>query len=169
MRIHRARRLSERLHAHRIEHLLPARLLGRNAFLDLLAESRVALCLPFAEEGFYLPALEAMSSRKEVRLFDAPEYSSDWTPEQIDEHYRPYFEHCSGARVRGETTPIYLFFPEIARELERYNLELKLIVLLRDPVERAISHYYMERNRDAERLPLWLALLCEPIHVRRCR
>ena len=57
-----ARRLSERLHAHRIEHLLPARLLGRNAFLDLLAESRVALCLPYAEEGFYLPALEAMAS-----------------------------------------------------------------------------------------------------------
>ena len=110
-----------------------------------------------------------MSSRKEVHLFDAPEYSSDWTPEQIGERYRPYFEHCPGARVRGEATPIYLFFPEIARELARYNPELKLIVLLRDPVARAISHYYMERNRDAERLPLWLALLCEPIRVRRCR
>ena len=57
----------------------------------------------------------------------------DWTPERIDERYRPFFEHCAGARVRGESTPIYLFFPEIARELKRYNPELKLIVLLRDP------------------------------------
>ena len=94
-----------------------------------------------------------MSSRKEVHLFDAPEYSNDWTPEQIDERYLPFFAHCAGARTRGEATPIYLFFPEIARELKRYNPELKLIVLLRNPVQRAISHYYMEKNRDAEHRP----------------
>ena len=110
-----------------------------------------------------------MPTRKEVHLFDAPEYSSNWTPEQIDERYRPFFEHSVGARIRGEGTPIYLFFPEIARELERYNPKLKLIVLLRDPVERAISHYYMEKNRDAEHLPLWLALLSEPFRVHRCK
>ena len=109
-----------------------------------------------------------MSSRKEVHLFDAPDYSPDWTPEQIDERYRPFYEHCSGARIRGEATPIYLFFPEIARELARYNPKLKLIVLLRDPVERAISHYYMEWNRDWERRPLWQALLLEPFRLRRC-
>ena len=110
-----------------------------------------------------------MSSRKEVHLFDAPEFSGDWTPERIDERYRPFFEHCAGARVRGESTPIYLFFPEIARELKRYNPALKLIVLLRDPVERAISHYYMEKNRNAEHRPLWLALLSEPFRLHRCK
>jgi len=110
-----------------------------------------------------------MSSRKEVHLFDAPEYSHDWTPEQIDERYRPFFEHCPDARIRGEATPIYLYFPEIARELARYHPRLKLIVLLRDPVERAISHYYMEWNRDWERRPLWQALLLEPFRLRRCR
>ena len=36
--------------------------LDRSAFLDLLAESRVAVCLPNAVEGFYLPAIEAMAS-----------------------------------------------------------------------------------------------------------
>ena len=110
-----------------------------------------------------------MSSRKEVHLFDSPEYSSDWTPERIDERYRSFFEHHEGERIRGEATPIYLFLPEIARELARYNPELKLIVLLRDPVERAISHYYMEKSRDAERYPLWFALLCEPFRLHRCR
>ena len=110
-----------------------------------------------------------MASRKEVHLFDAPEYSRDWTPEQMDERYRPFFAHCTAARIRGEATPIYLFFPEIARELRRYNPGLLLIVLLRDPVERAISHYYMEKGRDAERRPLWQALLLEPFRLRGCR
>ena len=115
-----------------------------------------------------------MSSLKEVHLFDAPEYSPDWTPTQIDERYRPHFAHCrfhgrTGETVLGEATPVYLFFPDVAAELKRYNPELKLIVLLRDPVARAISHYYMERGRGSERRGLWLALLLEPLRLRRCR
>ena len=109
-----------------------------------------------------------MASPKEAHLFDRSYYSTEWTPEQIDERYRRFFRHCTGASLRGVATPVYMFLPEIARELKRYNSELKLIVLLRDPVERAISHYYMEKGRCSERLPLWLALLCEPVRLRRC-
>ena len=112
------------------------------------------------------PAL-CMSVPKEVHLFDAPDYSHDWTAAQIDARYRPCFAHCDDGTLRGEATPIYLFLPEVAAELKRYNPALKLIVLLRDPVERAVSHYYMEKNRDRERLPLWLALLAEPFRLRR--
>ena len=112
-----------------------------------------------------------VSSLKEVHLFDAPEYSSDWTPAEIDERYRPHFGHCrfhgrTGETVLGEGTPVYCFLPDVAPELSRYNPELKLIVLLRDPVERAISHYYMERNRGGEHRSLWLALLLEPFRLR---
>ena len=112
------------------------------------------------------PAL-CMSTPKEAHLFDAPDYSRGWTRAQIDARYRPCFAHCDPGTLRGEATPIYLFLPGIARELQRYNPGLKLIVLLRDPVERAISHYYMEKNRDREHLPLWRALLSEPFRLRR--
>ena len=81
--------------------------------------------------------------------------------------YRRAFTEGSGGRFRGEATPVYLFFPEIARELRRYNPGLKLIVLLRDPVERAISSYYFQKHRGKERRPLWLALLLEPLRLRR--
>ena len=57
-----ARTLTERLDAQRIEHRLVTEFLARDKFLALLAESRVAVCLPSPEEGFYLPALEAMAS-----------------------------------------------------------------------------------------------------------
>ena len=112
------------------------------------------------------PAI-AMAAPKEAHLFDAPDYSPAWTPAEIDARYASSFAHAGGAALRGEATPIYLFLPGIARELRRYNPDLKLIVLVRDPVERAISHYYMERNRERERRPLWLALLAEPFRLRR--
>ena len=109
----------------------------------------------------------AMSSPKEVHLFDEPGYSIDWTSEEIDARYRRAFNGDGGPLVRGEATPVYLFFSEIARELARYNPGLKPIVLLRDPAERAISSYYYQKNRGRERRPLWLALLLEPLRLRR--
>lgn len=113
------------------------------------------------------PQIE-MSSRKEMHLFDRTDYCTSWTPQQIDAVYRTAFTKDDRALIRGEATPIYLFFPEIARELSRYNPNLKLIVLLRDPVERAISGYYLEKNRGLETKPLWLSLLLEPFRLWRC-
>ena len=65
-----ARSLSGRLDAEGIDSFLQTGLLGRSEFLELLAQSRVAVCLPRAEEGFYLPALEAMASGALVVTLD---------------------------------------------------------------------------------------------------
>lgn len=65
-----ARALSGRLRAAGIEHRLLDAFIDRGAFLALLAESRVAVCLPRAEEGFYLPALEAMAAGAVVVTLD---------------------------------------------------------------------------------------------------
>lgn len=103
----------------------------------------------------------AMAQGKEVHLFDAQDYAIDWTVDEINQRYAAHFKGVDPAVLWGEATPIYLYRPEIIPELKRYNPALKLIVLLRDPVERAISHYEMERSRSNEDLPLWRALWCE--------
>lgn len=103
-----------------------------------------------------------MAAGKEVHLFDAQDYSSDWTLDEINQRYSIYFEDADETKLWGEATPIYLYWTEIIPALKRYNPALKLIVILRDPAERAISHYEMERSRANETLPLWLALLQEP-------
>ena len=102
-----------------------------------------------------------MSSQKEVHLFDAPDYVAGTRARDIDAHYQPYFEHVSDVAIRGEATPIYMFLPDVAGELKHYNADLRLIVLVRDPVERALSEYYMQKARARETKPLWLALLLE--------
>jgi len=109
----------------------------------------------------------AMASR-EGHVFDSPDYSPDWTPEQIDARYARRLESRAATAVCGESTPIYLFLPDVAAELHRYNPALKVIVILRDPVERALSHYAMERGRGKEQRPLWFALLAERWRLRRC-
>ncbi len=102
-----------------------------------------------------------MSSQKEVHLFDAPDYVAGTSARDLDSRQSQYFEHVAHATIRGEATPIYMFLPDVAGELKRYNADLKLIVLVRDPVERALSEYYMQKARARETKPLWLALLLE--------
>lgn len=109
------------------------------------------------------PAL-AIAGCKEVHLFDAADYSPNWTREHINQRYLEHFT-AGNDKLLGEATPIYCYWPEIAPELQRYNPQLKLILILRDPVERAISQYVMERSRGDEQLPIWLAFLLEPIRL----
>ena len=108
-----------------------------------------------------------MSEPKEVHLFDSPAYSPRWSVDEINARYRACFSDAAGPSLWGEATPIYLYWPEIAPELRRYNAKLKLIVVLRDPVDRAISHYMMEKGRGKERLPMGLAFLLERLRIRR--
>jgi hypothetical protein len=49
-------------------------------------------------------------------------------------------------RLCHEATTCYLFFPEVARRIHEYRPDMKLIVLLRDPVERAFSAWNMLRG-----------------------
>ena len=115
------------------------------------------------------PAIE-IAANKEAHLFDDRYFDEKWTTQEINERYAPLFTENqefteSEDVLRGEATPVYLYLPEIAQRLHRYNPDLKLIVLLRNPVERAYSQYCMESARGNERLPFWLALLLEPVRL----
>jgi hypothetical protein len=102
-----------------------------------------------------------MAEDKELHVFDDEHWPGVQSVEQVDAVYRARIGNYTGQPLVGEATPVYLWLPYVVEDLHRYNPQLKLIVLLRDPVERSISHYRMERVRGKESLPLWRALLAE--------
>ena len=54
-------------------------------------------------------------------------------------------------RLAGDFTPIYLYWPAAAQRIYDYNPAMKLIFILRDPVERAYSQWVMESEKGKER------------------
>ncbi|MDD5475920.1 MAG: glycosyltransferase [Syntrophales bacterium] len=56
-----ARHISQHLQLQGIDHLSITEKLPRREFLGTMAEARTVILLPLAQEGFYLPALEAMA------------------------------------------------------------------------------------------------------------
>ncbi len=67
--------------------------------------------------------------------------------------YEKQFKNYSGQKAVGEKTPNYLHIPEAAIRIHNDIPNVKLIFILRDPVKRAYSHYWLLKQYDDEKLP----------------
>lgn len=75
-----------------------------------------------------------------------------------------YASHYAGAAPQqrcGDITPFYLFHPQAPKRIHSLLPNAQLIVLLRDPVERALSQYFHSVRLGFETLPLEDALAAE--------
>ena len=79
-----------------------------------------------------------------------------------DAWYRHQFAPAAQEQRCGEITPYYLFHPEVPKRVHALLPKARLIVLLRDPVERALSQYFHSRRLGFEPLRLEEALAVEP-------
>lgn len=94
------------------------------------------------------PQINTPRALKEVHFFDNEDAFAAGRPDYGA--YESLFRCDAHATVRMEATPIYMYWlPAVAR-LAEYNPETKLILILRDPVERAISQWEMEFSRGTE-------------------
>ena len=64
-----------------------------------------------------------------------------------------------------DASPYYLFHPDVAGRLKAYAPDARIIILLREPVGRAWSHYWHEWNKGYEPLGPVEALDAEPQRV----
>lgn len=103
--------------------------------------------------------------KKEVRFFDRDFgrgigwYRTYFPSVPYKSFFRRRYER---AIVTGEASPDYLFYPAAARRAADVVPKARLIVLLRNPVDRAYSHYYHVLRRGFETLSFEDALEHEP-------
>jgi hypothetical protein len=76
--------------------------------------------------------------------------------------YRGHFPLRPGGRMVGEASPGYLFHPLAPERVRATVPDAKLIALLRDPVDRALSHYHHEVGLGREPLTFEEAIEAEP-------
>jgi hypothetical protein len=99
-----------------------------------------------------------MPEMKEPNFFSCAELMSDnlYYQEKIISSLEEYTQLFAGAgvRLKGEASVSYLFYPSTASNICRYNPEARIIIILREPIERAISHYQMDKRLGFVRAPL---------------
>lgn len=87
---------------------------------------------------------------KEVHFFDLPEESRFSQRHKGLDWYLGLFPDDAAYKARGEATPDYMFYPHVVDELVELNPDLRIVFILRHPVERAYSAYWMRRRTNAD-------------------
>ncbi|MFN4298140.1 MAG: sulfotransferase domain-containing protein [Thermaurantimonas sp.] len=97
------------------------------------------------------------SIEKELHYFD-------FHYQKGKEYYLSRFENREGALLL-EASPMYLFHPHVPKRMHAQFSDAKLIVLLRNPVDRAWSQYRMNVRRGIEKLGFQAALRFEKLRM----
>jgi hypothetical protein len=105
----------------------------------------------------------AAALTKEVHFFDVNfDKGLAWYRAFFPSHLRKYaIQSRRGRCITGEASPYYLFHPHVPRRVSEVLADVKLIVLLRNPVDRAFSHYHHELRGGRERLSFEAAIAGE--------
>jgi hypothetical protein len=97
--------------------------------------------------------------RKELHFFS--KYAGaglDW--------YRSQFAEAREERAVGEASPNYMYLPDAPARMAEVVPEARLMAILRNPVDRAYSHYVFNRSRGLEPLSFPEALEAEAERLR---
>jgi len=114
----------------------------------------------------------ALPERQELHFFDDDEiFSRPVDYGLLHRHFRPIVRwtllRFATARraIAGEVTPSYLYWKPAMERIWNYNRQVKLVILLRNPIDRTFAHWNMQRFKDREPLDFLDALKEEPRRI----
>jgi len=100
-----------------------------------------------------------MSPEKETDFFSLGDLPPEEVPALASAYrartraeYERFFREAGDARAVGEASPTYLFYPRSAERMQQAIPDAKVICILRDPVERAYSHFALARKMGFEKV-----------------
>lgn len=97
-------------------------------------------------------------------------FNRDYWKTNIKE-YHALYESKVGQKL-GEASTMYTFFPEYpktAKNIYDYNPKMKLIYIMRDPIERIVSHFAHRYVRKKTKEDPYSEILSKPMYVNRSR
>lgn len=109
----------------------------------------------------------SMAKKKEVHFFDKRPPTGIDTLDYCIYHRQFYWDRQQAGAKLGEATPILTWWTGAMERLWKYNPDIKVIMLLRDPVERAWSHFRMDRRLEREGETFSAAIRTERERARR--
>ncbi len=93
------------------------------------------------------------NEQKELHFFD-------FNFEKGKSHYREQLS-CPEGVISGDASPFYMYHPAVAGRIAEMYPKAKIIFILRDPAERALSQYRMNTQEGIETLSPLMALVAE--------
>jgi hypothetical protein len=129
---------------------------GTTALASALGEHAEIFMATPKEPSFFAVAHGGLDFRGPGDQGFARDNISDW------ESYRRLFRDA-GSRIRGEASAMYLSLPGVAADIRKRCPDVKIVIILRDPIDRAFSAWQYLRGQGREDLRGFTAgLVAEP-------
>jgi len=116
---------------------------GTTALNDYLRQ-HPQICMASKKESHYF------AFKDQLPIFNGP---GDLKSENIINSKEQYFSlfNCNETtKLYGESSVFYLYYQHVAENIYKYNPKAKIIVLLRNPIDRAFSNYWYLKNKGRE-------------------
>ena len=120
---------------------------GTTSVYKYLQQHPDILMSSFKEPGFFAfagehPTLNGPGAQKWV---------DRWVVTEL-EAYQKLFDNYQGEKAIGDASPYYIYYQKSPYNIKKYVPEMKLIAILREPVQRAFSNYVWAIRDRAEHL-----------------
>lgn len=128
---------------------------GTTALYDFLSQHPEIYMSPIKEPNYFAKDINPEIIRQKVKeRLEAEDLNSYFNSGMKRVLHRAYlrnentylklFEAASADKAAGEASPSYLYSSLAAREIHAYCPEARIIIILRQPAQRAYSHYLMD-------------------------
>ena len=129
---------------------------GTTSLSLALAQHRDIFLHPHRDRGFFIEDI-ARKGRKH------PAADRDWEETHSREAYAAFFDEAAAdGKIWGEKSADYLFWRPAHRRIAAYLPNARFVVTLRNPIQRAWSHYWNEFGKGREPLGFEAAIEREP-------
>lgn len=92
---------------------------------------------------------QIFAQRKEPHYFSYPEVAESyyrWGWVKTPQEYLALYHAKGPGQIAGDFSVSYLMHPQAAGRIKEFNSAARIFILLRNPVDRAISHYQMDHR-----------------------
>lgn len=95
-----------------------------------------------------------MGRPKEIHFFhiNDPSGKADWKYEKGLDFYKSHFSHCEPNQIFGEFGPQYFDDPDVPLLIKKHFPNAKLIINLRNPVDKIFSHYNHSLSKNKKQI-----------------
>jgi hypothetical protein len=93
-----------------------------------------------------------------ARLRPVPRSDAKYCCSGDEKRYHRLYRGAASYRAAGDVSPCYLWDEDAAAKIRRAVPSARIVIMLRDPVERAYSHYLLKIQEGKEKRPFLEAL-----------
>ncbi|MAM27670.1 MAG: hypothetical protein CMC13_01505 [Flavobacteriaceae bacterium] len=108
-----------------------------------------SIFLPNVKECNYFSDVDSI----DTEVYKEPSHGKKYHMKIInsEKRYNKLYLDAAGDQLKGDVSPSYLWDLKSAKKIYNHNKNTKIILSLRNPIERAYSHYLMHYNTGYEK------------------